>query len=123
MMETTSLNDTTWSTVTTSIMYRCPDRRARKKPPIMMKVHIVRVMKVCFFFSYSFSSAGYGFWSVTGYINTHVPSTPARGEEEGRGACRTFSSMMAPLRMGLPLSDDALSLISLMLWLGLLGRL
>ena len=31
--------------------------------------------------------------------------------------------MMAPLRVGLPFSDDALSLISLMLWLGLRGLL
>jgi hypothetical protein len=51
MMETTSLNDTTCSTVTTSIIYKCPESSARKNPPIMMKVHIVRVMNVCFFFS------------------------------------------------------------------------
>lgn len=35
---------------------------------------------------------------------------------------RTRSSMMTPLRAGLPFSDEALSLISLMLWLGRLGR-
>lgn len=53
IMLTTSLKETTWRTVTTMITYRCPENRARKKPAIMIKVHIVRVIKVCFFFSKS----------------------------------------------------------------------
>jgi hypothetical protein len=53
IMLTTSLKETTWRTVTTMITYKCPEKRARKKPAIMISVHIVRVIKVCFFFSKS----------------------------------------------------------------------
>lgn len=53
IMLTTSLKETTWRTVTTMITYRCPENRARKKPAIMINVHIVLVIKVCFFFSKS----------------------------------------------------------------------
>lgn len=33
-----------------------------KKPAIMTKVHIVRVMKVCFFFSYSDNAGSWDFF-------------------------------------------------------------
>ena len=39
--------------VTIPMMYICPESRATAKPAIITRVHIVRVINVCFFFSYS----------------------------------------------------------------------
>ncbi len=47
----TSLKDIIWTAVTIAMMYIWPADMAAKKPAIMTNVHIVRVMKVCFFFS------------------------------------------------------------------------
>jgi len=49
----TSLKDMTWTAVTMMMMKRWPAPRAQKKPAIMTRVHVVRVMKLAFFFSYS----------------------------------------------------------------------
>lgn len=49
----TSLNEMIWMPVIRAIIYICPENKATKKPAIITNVHIVRVMKVCFFFSYS----------------------------------------------------------------------
>lgn len=42
--------------------------KAAKKPPIMMKVQKVRVMKLAFFFSYSDSSCSSGVWGFCSSI-------------------------------------------------------
>ena len=49
----TSLKDTIWIPVTMKMIYRCPENIAVKKPATIIRLHIVRVMKFCFFFSYS----------------------------------------------------------------------
>lgn len=49
----TSLKETIWTAVTIPITYRCPENIAAKKTAIITNVQMVRVMKVCFFFSYS----------------------------------------------------------------------
>ena len=50
-MAMTSLNVITWMIVIRRTIHMWPIAKARKKPPIMASVQIVRVMKVCFFFS------------------------------------------------------------------------
>lgn len=50
-MAMTSLKDMIWMTVMMRMTYMWPMKRAAKKPPIMSSVHIVLVMKFCFFFS------------------------------------------------------------------------
>ena len=57
-MAITSLKDTIWIPVMMAIRYRWPENIAVKKPPIMTKVHIDRVMKFAFFLSYSDCSGG-----------------------------------------------------------------
>jgi hypothetical protein len=53
MMLITSLKEMICIAVITIMMYKWPAKRAAKKPPIIMNVHIVLVIKVCFFFSNS----------------------------------------------------------------------
>jgi len=55
-MAMTSLKDTICTAVTIMMMKMWPMKMAAKKMAIMIKVHIVRVMKVCLFFSDSDSS-------------------------------------------------------------------
>jgi hypothetical protein len=84
-MAMTSLKDIIWMAVTIAMMYMCPANMAVKKNAIMTKVHIVRVMNVCFFFSYS----------------------------DGAGFSSGIESplLMEPFRVGLP-GSDMLSLAS-----------
>ncbi len=49
----TSLNEMIWIAVTMPMRYMWPANMAIKNVAIMTKVHIVRVINVCFFFSYS----------------------------------------------------------------------
>lgn len=53
----TSLNVMICTAVTMAMMYRCPAAIDPKKSAIIASVHIVRVINVCFFFSYSESGA------------------------------------------------------------------
>lgn len=58
MMPITSLKEMICMAEMRIMMYIWPESRAATKPETMTKVHIVRVMKVCFFFSNSEGSGG-----------------------------------------------------------------
>lgn len=83
----TSLKDTICTAVTIAIMYMCPMNIAPKNVAIMTSVHIVRVMKVAFFFSYSDGTTGaYKDKSARLFISPSIgsltafdPSPPAPG--------------------------------------------
>jgi hypothetical protein len=85
----TSLKQMTWTAVMITMMYRWPAPRAKKKPPIMTRVHVVRTMKLAFFFSYSLCSGTGGAWR-----RQRGPSPIA--------SMHTDVFSMAPLRVGLP---------------------
>lgn len=57
-MAMTSLKEMIWMAVTIMMMYMWPANIAAKKAAIMTKVHMARVMNVCFFFSYSDCGGG-----------------------------------------------------------------
>ena len=79
-MAMTSLKEMTWTAVTAIIMKTWPAPRAQKKPPIMTRVHIVRVMKFAFFFSYSLCGCSSMSWGACQYVKfpTDVSQTYRR---------------------------------------------
>jgi len=67
-MAITSLKDTIRTAVMTISTYMWPANMAVKKPDIMARVHIVRVINVAFFFSYSDCSAGFSIFSADPFL-------------------------------------------------------
>jgi hypothetical protein len=67
-MAMTSLKDIIRTAVMTISTYMCPANMAPKKPEIMARVHIVLVIKVAFFFSYSDCSLGFSVFSADPFL-------------------------------------------------------
>lgn len=81
-MAMTSLKDIIRTAVITISTYMCPANMAPKKPEIMANVHIVLVIKVAFFFSYSDCSLGFSVFSADPFLLESRSLVGLGGSEE-----------------------------------------